>query len=380
MARQALKYKLYRADRNRRLNRQRMAAGQVWNHCIALHKRYFRRFKIHLSQNRLKARIAFVRNHLRPEWKKLGSQAVQDVIERIERGYKLFFQAKRENSRRKVHPPSFKKVSRYRSFTLKQAGWKLFSPGRVKVGGCVYRFHHSRDIEGQVKTVTIARDAVGDFWIVFSVETEETAPIKAATGRTAGFDFGLKQFLTGPDGTAIQMPQPLKADLKRLRKASRNLSRKQKGSNGRKRAKKTLARLHRRIADRRRDFHHQLARELAQRFDVLCIEDLCLGGMKVLWGRKVSDLGFADFVSILEHHCRKAGKSLIKIDRYFPSSKLCSHCGHVQKELSLRDRTWACPACGVSHDRDRNAAVNIEREGLRLHAHQAGHRLEEEAA
>lgn len=94
----------------------------------------------------------------------------------------------------------------------------------------------------------------------------------------------------------------------------------------------------------------------------------------------ISDLGFADFVSILEHHCRKAGSILVKVDRYFPSSKLCSHCGHVQKELSLRDRTWTCPACGVSHDRDRNAAVNIEREGLRLHAHQAGHRLEEEAA
>ncbi|MDW7756554.1 MAG: zinc ribbon domain-containing protein, partial [Desulfuromonadales bacterium] len=92
-----------------------------------------------------------------------------------------------------------------------------------------------------------------------------------------------------------------------------------------------------------------------------------------------SDLGFAEFVSILEHHCRKAGKSLIKIDRYFPSSKTCSSCGHLQK-LSLRDRTWTCPQCGVSHDRDHNAAVNIEREGLRLFAHQAGHRLEGEAA
>lgn len=380
MSRQAFKYKLYHADRNRRLNRQRIAAGQIWNHCIALHKRYYRRFKNHLSQNRLKARIAFVRNHLRPEWKQLGSQAVQDVIERIERGYKLFFKAVRDKSGRKVRPPSFKKVSRYRSFTLKQAGWKLLAPDRVKIGGTAYRFHHSRDIEGAIKTVTVSRDAVGDFWIVFSVETKETAPIRAATGRTGGFDFGLKQFLTGSDGTAIQMPQPLKTDLKRLKKARRALSRKKRGSNGRKRARKALARLHRRIADRRRDFHHKLARDLAQKFDVICIEDLCLGGMKVLWGRKVSDLGFAEFVSILEHHCRKAGKSLIKIDRYFPSSKTCSCCGHVFRELSLRDRTWPCPNCGTVHDRDHNAAVNIEREGLRLHAHQAGHRLEEEAA
>ena len=380
MVRQAFKYKLYHADRNRRLNRQRIAAGQIWNHCIALHKRYHRRFKVHLSQNRLKARIAYLRNHLRPEWRQLGSQAVQDVIERIERGYKLFFKAVRDKSGRKVRPPTFKKVSRYRSFTLKQAGWKLLAPGRVKVGGCVYRFHHSRDIEGKVKTVTIGRDAVGDFWIVFSVETAGTTPIRAATGRTAGFDFGLKQFLTGSDESEVQMPQPLLSDLKRLKKASRALSRKKRDSKGRKRARKALARLHRRIANRRRDFHHQRARELAQAFDVLCIEDLNLAGMKALWGRKVSDLGFAEFVSTLEHHCRKAGKSLIKIDRYFPSSKLCSNCGHIHQDLSLRDRTWPCPNCGVVHDRDHNAAVNIEREGLRLFAHQAGHRLEEEAA
>lgn len=380
MPRQALKYKLYRADRNRRLNRQRMVAGQIWNHCIALHKRYYRRFGRHLGQNRLKARIAFVRNHLRPEWKQLGSQAVQDVIERIERGYKLFFKAVRDKSGRKVRPPSFRKVSRYRSFTLKQAGWKLLAPGKVKIGGAIYRFHHSRDIEGKVKTLTIARDAVGELWIVFSVETQEIAPIKAATGRTAGFDFGLKQFLRGSNKTAVQMPQPLKTELKRLQKANRALSRKQRGSNGHKRARLALGRLHRHIACRRRDFHHKLARELAQSFDVICIEDLNLGGMKALWGRKVSDLGFAEFVSILEHHCRKAGSVLVKVDRNFASSKTCSNCGHIHKELSLRDRIWTCSTCGALHDRDHNAAVNIEREGLRLHARQAGHRLEEEAA
>ncbi|MCA1796385.1 MAG: transposase [Geobacteraceae bacterium] len=380
MARQAFKYKLYSAERNKRLNRQRVAAGQIWNHCIALHKRYYRRFGQHLSQNRLMARVAYLRNHVRTDWKILGSQAVQDVVQRIERGYKLFFKATRDKSGRKVRPPTFKKVSRYRSFTLKQAGWKLIAPGKVKVGGCVYRFHQSRTVEGKVKTVTIGRDSVGDFWITFSVETGEAAPIKAVTGRTAGFDFGLSMFLTGTDGIEVQMPQPLKTDLKRLKKANRELSRKKRGSKSRKRARLALARLHRRIACCRRDFHHKLARELVQSFDVICIEDLNLAGMKSLWGRKVSDLGFAEFVSILEHHCRKAGSRLVKVNRYFPSSKTCSCCGHIHQELSLRDRTWICSHCGVSHDRDNNAAVNIEREGLRLLAHQAGHRLEEEAA
>jgi len=102
--------------------------------------------------------------------------------------------------------------------------------------------------------------------------------------------------------------------------------------------------------------------------------------MKALWGRKVSDLGFGEFVGILEHHCRKHGSTLVKIDRFFPSSKLCSDCGGLHRELSLRDREWTCPHCGTVHDRDQNAAINIEREGRRLLAEQVGHRLQGEAA
>lgn len=384
MARQAFKFKLYHADRNRRLDRQRRVAAQIWNHCIALHKRYYRRYRKHLSQKRLKARIAYLRNHLRPHWKALGSQAVQDVIERIERGYELFFKAcrlrKEKKSKRVVRPPSFRKSVNYRSFTLKQAGWKLLAPGEVRIGKAAYRYHASRDIDGTIKTVTIARDAVGDFWIVFSVDRNETPPKRVTTGRTAGFDFGLKVFLTGSDGTEIRMPQPFKAALKQVKKKNRRLSRAKKGSRGRKKARLDLARLHRQIADRRREFHHQVARALSLQYDAICIEDLNLAGMKSLWGRKVSDLGFAQFVSILEHHCRKNGCRLVKIDRFYPSSKTCSVCGHIHRELSLRDREWTCSRCASHHDRDANAAINIEREGLRLTAHQAGHRLEGEAA
>jgi putative transposase len=378
--RQAYKFKLHHAERNRRLDRQRVVAGRIWNHCIALHRRYYRRFGEHLGQGRLKKRIAYLRNHVRPEWRILGSQALQDVIERIERGYRLFFKACKSSSARKVRPPSFRKVARYRSFTLKQAGWNRVGPGLVKIGGAVYRFQHCRDIAGRIKTATIGRDAVGDFWITFSVETALAAPDRVATGRTAGFDFGLKRFLTGSRGVTIDMPAFLRSGLKALRKASRALSRKRRGSNGRKRARLVLARLHRRIACRRRDFHHKLARELARTHDVICIEDLNLQGMKALWGRKVSDLAFAAFVAILEHHCRKQGCVLVKIDRFSPSSKRCSNCGHVHRGLALRDRIWICPNCGGIHDRDHNAAVNIEREGMRLYARQAGHRLEEEAA
>ena len=102
--------------------------------------------------------------------------------------------------------------------------------------------------------------------------------------------------------------------------------------------------------------------------------------MKKLWGRKVSDLGFAEFVNVLEHHCRKAGSELIKVDRFYPSSKTCSECGLIKAELGLKDRNWVCSECGADHDRDKNAATNIKREGLRLHVKQTGHCLQDEAA
>lgn len=386
MLRKAYKFKLYSADKNKRLDRQRIAASRIFNHCIALHKRYYRMFGKHLSEARLKKRIAFMRRHLRPDWKCLGSQSVQDAIERIEGGFQRFFEnvmaKKAGKSTRRVSPPSFRKSVKYRSFTLKQAGWKLKGDGRIQIGKCMYRFRQSCPIDGSIKTVTIYKDAVGDFWIVFSVKLEEEVVKRTVTGKTAGFDFGLTTFLIGDDGTKIQAPQPLLHALKAIGKASRRLSKKKKGSSGRKRARLALARLHRRVANIRRDWQFKIALYLARTFDMICLEELSLAGMKALWGRKVSDLAWADFVSILAWQCKKHGTVIVKVDRFFPSSKTCSNCGHVHKNLGLKDRQWECPGCGAHHDRDGNAAVNIRREGQRLFAldHEAGCRLREKAA
>jgi len=381
--RQAFKYKLYRADRNRRLDKRRIVACQIWNHCIALHRRYYRMFGKHLLSGRLKTRIAFVRKHIRPEWQVLGSQSVQDVIERIDRAYDRFFDWTRKRSGRRVAPPKFKKRVKYKSFTLKQTGWKLLSKDRIQIGRCSYKFHNSRSIDGLVKTVTVTRDAVGDFWIVFSVVIADDLGHRAVTGKTAGIDFGMSHFIMLDTGETITAPQPLLQLLKTLKAASRNVSRKKKGSRSRKRAVLALARLHRRIANMRLDWSHKTARYLANTYDVICIEDLSLEGMKRLWGRKVSDIAWNQFVSVLSWHCQKQGSHLVKVDRFNPSSKLCSVCGYVHEGLSLKDRQWVCPECGTAHDRDRNAAVNIQREGLRLFAEkyrEAGHCLGEEAA
>lgn len=315
-------------------------------------------FKKHLKCAKLQAHIAKLRKH-NPFWQLVGSQAVQDIAQRIEKGYQLFF----KHHKKGVRPPGFKKVKKYKSFTLKQAGYKFLGGNRVKIGSRVYQYWNSRAIEGTVKTVTIKRTTLGELFMVVVVDQVDELLIKFETGKSAGFDFGLKTFLTCSDGSKIESPQFFKQSLNAIRKASRNLCSKLKGSANRERARKNLARRHEDIANRRRDWFWKLAHELTDRFDVLYFETLNLKGMQRLWGRKVGDLGFREFLSILEWVAKKKGKQVGYIDAWFPSSKTCSHCGYVLESLELDTREWRCPACGSVNDRDENAALNIKRVG-----------------
>jgi putative transposase len=183
------------------------------------------------------------------------------------------------------------------------------------------------------------------------------------TGKTAGFDFGLKTFLTTSDGERIESPEFLKVNLEKLRKVSRNHSRKQKGSANRERSRKDLVRVHEGISNQRRDWLWNLAHRLTDQYDALYFETLNLDGMKRLWGRKVSDLAFGEFLSIIKWVAQKKGKYVGFIDRWYPSSKTCHHCGHIHKGLELSDRRWRCPSCQSVNDRDENAAINIKAVG-----------------
>lgn len=366
--RKTFMYKLYSSKRNRKLHQQINTGGVIHNHCIALHKRYYRLYKKHLSPFLLKAHIAKLKRLPRYAWwSRLGSQAIQNIIERIDKGYQRFFQnvkdRKAGKTTKRIGTPTFRKVRNAKSFTLKQAGWKLLGGNLLKIGTTVYKFAKSRDIEGSVKTVTIKRDALGELYVYFSCLLDAEPIVRTMTGKSAGFDFGLQQFLTNQDGEKITAPQYFKAGLRKVRKANRQLSRKVKGSHNRRKANLHLARVHRRVAALRQDFHWQTARELCQRYDAISLETLNLQGMKALWGRKVSDLGFASFVNILHHVASKLGTVITHIDRWYPSTKECSHCHHINHHITLRDRVWTCTNCGAVHDREVNAATNIHREG-----------------
>ncbi len=349
-----LRFKLYSHKRNKYLKQSINAAGVIYNHCIALHRRYYRMRGKHLSCTKLQSHIAKLRK-CNPFWQLVGSQAVQDICQRIEKAYQLFF----KHTKKGVRPPGFKKVKKYKSFTLKQAGYKFGRDNRVKIGNRVYQFWKSREIEGTVKTLTIKRTPLGELFMVVVVDDADVPEIKFTTGRIAGFDFGLKVFLTCSDGSAIESPQFFKQSLNAIKKASRQHSKKLKGSCNRERARKNLVRKHEDISNRRRDWFWKLAHELTNKFDVLCFETLNLKGMQRLWGRKISDLAFGEFLQILDWIAKKKGKQVVFIDKWYPSTKTCSSCGHVLEKLDLSVREWRCPSCQSVQGRDENAAKNI---------------------
>ena len=357
--RKTYKYRLYRnAKRDRHLHDAINISGIIWNHCIALQRRYYGLMGGYISIGRLKKHIAKLRNSERYHyWRKVGSQAVQDIIERLDKSYQMFF--KQQGGR-----PSFSKVKKYRSFTLKQAGWKLLDGNKIRLGKTIYKFVKHREIGGTIKTVTVKRDTIGRLWLCFSVIERMEIP-EVSTGKIGGFDFGLKTFLTDNKGKGYMSPEYFKQELDRIKGLNRSLSRKRKGSRNRAKTKYLLARTHIRINDKRKDFHYQLAHDLCDKFDVLVFEDLNIDGMKRLWGRKVSDLGFSQFIEIVQWVATKRGKQVRFIDRFEPSTQICSSCGAKQK-LTLADRTYSCP-CGLILDRDHNAAINIQRIGASMH-------------
>lgn len=355
------KYKVYKQNRNheKRLQEWLRTAAWIYNHAIALHKRYYRLYHKSLSMYRLQSHLLNLRKSVYKQWSIIGSQSVQQICERINNGYKSFF------NRTARHLPTFKSWRKYRSVTFKQAGYTL--NGNVLTINALklkLRFHLSRPVDGNVQTLSVKRDAVGDYWVIVSVRrNDETSARKSMTGKTAGFDFGMKHFLTQDNGVKIDSPLSLFNHLDILRKGNRRLSRKKKGSNGRRKVRLSLARLHRKISNLREDFQWKLANQIVSDYDVICLETLNIKAMQRVWGRKINDLSFSSFVSKLSWLSVKYGKTLVQISQWESTSKTCSVCGHQESEMPLNIRKWLCPNCGTQHDRDVNAAQNILRVG-----------------
>ena len=209
----------------------------------------------------------------------------------------------------------------------------------MKFNRIYYSFHQHREIHGNVRYVQVSRESVGAYWLTVITDDTTTEPLPT-TGESVGIDFGMDIYLTLNTGEKIQHPQFLKQSLKELRQPNKSLSRKVRGSNNWWRAIHELARLYRKVANQRRDWHWKLATDLCRRFDLIATETLNLDGMKRLWRRKVSDLAFYQFLEILKYKCVKHNRELRQVGQWTATTKPCSDCGSHNNNLFLSDRQW----------------------------------------
>jgi putative transposase len=362
------KYKLFKTDKLKQLDKLLNISRNIYNHCIALHKRYYRLYKKHLNIYQLQKHLTKLKKLKKyKHWNIVPAQSIQAITERIEEGYKLFFKARKYcntslSNLKKIQPPRFKSWKKFKSIPFKNTGYKFIDDSNILTIRKKYRFKYwkSREIDGKIKTMILKKDGLGDYYTHVSLDSDLILN-PSATGKTGGCDFGLKTFVKTSDDTNIISPLPLFNNLDKLRKASRKLSSKKKGSNNREKAKLNLIRVHKKINNQRTDFHFKAANQLFKQFDEIKFEDLNLKGMQKLWGRKINDLGFSNFINIIEVQSKKYLHKTIKfIDRFYPSSKMCSKCKNIKDDLSLKDRIYHCLKCDLKIDRDLNAALNIK--------------------
>ena len=363
------KHKLFYDKFLRHLHDELNICGVVRNHFIGLCMRYYRRYGKGLSYSQMSAHLTKLKKLEKYEhWNIPYSWALQNVLKRLAQSFREMKTLGRGH-------PHFKSCQKHKGMTFrgkhvkfeyllpKQKHERSHPTYQIRINGRWYRFALHRNIEGKIIEVQVTRDALGDVYITLTEACKEVKP-EPKTGKAEGFDMGIKDFLTGSDGHRYTSPMFYKHNADKLATAQHVHSRKVKGSNNRERERKNVARIHKKTENQRTDHHWKLAIELCQSFDILFFEDLNLNGMKRLWGKQVSDLAFGEFLKKLKHQAKKRVKSVHNINKWSPTTKCCSVCGHKNETLTLADREWTCRKCKTHLDRDQNAAMNILKEGV----------------
>ncbi len=332
----------------------------VWNWALARRKEHYQTMGKGLTYRDQAAELTTLKRQPQTAWlSEADSQSLQQSLQDLNQAFHNFFE-------KRARFPRFKSKKReHCSFRI---------PQRVKVeDGKVYcpkvgwiRLRQSQPIEGETQSATFKRDATGKWFVTLTTEFKMPDIPLPSPQNPIGIDMGLKDFATLSDGTRVPVPQFFRKAERRLRKAQRKLSRRKRGSKRRERAKRRVACIHRRVAHQRSDFVHKLTTGLVRRFDGMCIENLCINGMAKTkrLGKSVLDAAFGEFRRQLEYKSVWRRRHLVKVSRWFPSSKTCGDCGAVNDALTLNDREWNCQVCGSWHDRDLNAARNVLKEGL----------------
>ena len=294
----------------------------------------------------------------------VSAVVLQQALADLNAAYRNFFASLTgERKGRRAGPPRFRsrKDTRQAVRFTRNARFAVLPNGKLrlpKIGDVPGRW--SRPLPSDPSSVTVTKDSAGRYFASFAVQAGPSALPEAEP--VIGIDLGLEHFAVLSDGRKIASPRFLRRAEKKLKRAQRALSRKQKGSRNRDKARVTMARAHVRVADARRDFHHQLSTALIRDNQAVAVEDLCVNGLaRTRLAKSVHDAGWSAFTGMLEYKARLHGREFRRIGRFEPTSQTCSACGMRDRPKPLHVRAWECPACGAWLDRDVNAAVNVAR-------------------
>ena len=363
----AFKYRIYPTKKQQELINKHIGCCRfVYNFCLEKKINAYKESKKSISKFDLMKLLPVLKKEKETSFlKEVNSQSLVTTINNLDSAYQKFF---------KEHKgfPKFKSKRNTRgSFQVEQSTKVDFSKKKVYIPkfreGIKCKFH--RFFNGKIKTSTISRTPSGKHYISILVELDEDNPSKKSIDKSkaVGIDLGIKDLVITSDGKKYSSNKFIKRYSNELAEAQRHLSRKKKGSNTWNRQRIKVARIQEKIRNCRADKLHKITTELVKNYDVICCEDLNVIGMEKNHhlSKFINDASFGMFVTMLTYKAAMNDKQVVKIGRYYPSSKTCHCCGYINKDLTLKDREWICPKCGTKLDRDVNAAINILQEGLR---------------